>query len=362
MYMNETVKKFSLVFLFLVLFTFFAGCASTPASSNTTTQATGTTVPGSGPAYVAGDIVKIPTSTAQTAWLIISYDASTDTYERALIYPNADGSWGYRLNTNTVKSSRTVIDRDYTEKITNKVPSSIPVLTQTTLATTSTVAPTATYTVTSTSLPTGARPSIKNIVPDEGNAGTAISVTELTGTNFQSGATVALVKSGSPNITATDVNVQSSTLITCILSPPSDAIAGSWDVVVTNPDGQYGVYTNLFSIHNTANPTATVTSTGGIVITSIDPTFTHNTGPITVMVYGSNFQLGITAKLTKSGSSDISASTVYNQQDTTVLKCIFPIPAASSQGSYNPQGTWNLVLTNTDGTTGTLENAFIING
>ncbi len=36
-------------------------------------------------------------------------------YERALIYPNADGSWGYRLNANTAKSSRTVMDRDYTK-------------------------------------------------------------------------------------------------------------------------------------------------------------------------------------------------------------------------------------------------------
>ena len=123
--MNETVKKFSLVFLFLFLFALGAGCASTPSSNTTTTS---TTVPGSGPAYVAGDIVKIPTSTTQTAWLIIRYDASTDMYERALIYPNADGSWGYRMNSNTVESSRTVIDRDYT-KITNKAVSSIPVQT-----------------------------------------------------------------------------------------------------------------------------------------------------------------------------------------------------------------------------------------
>ncbi len=78
-------------------------------------------------------------------------------------------------------------------------------------------------------------------------AGNVISITDLTGTNFQSGATVTLVKSDNPNITATNVNVVSSTLITCTLSPPSNARAGSWDVVVTNPSGQYGVYTNLFS-------------------------------------------------------------------------------------------------------------------
>ena len=99
MYMNETVKKFSLVFLFLLLFALVAGCADTPAPSNATT--TKTPVPGSGPAFIAGDIVKSPTSTSPTAWLIISYDVSTDTYQRAVIYPNSDGSWGYRLNSNS---------------------------------------------------------------------------------------------------------------------------------------------------------------------------------------------------------------------------------------------------------------------
>jgi len=351
MYMNKTIQKFSLVFLFLLLFALMAGCASTPPSSNVTTpSATGTNVPGSGPAFVAGDIVKIPTSTASTAWLIISYDAATDMYERALIYPNADGSWGYRLNSNTARSPRTIMDRDYT-KIINKAVSAIPILTPTITATTQTLTPTVTtVTVTSTTVPTG-RPTIKNIIPDEGNAGTAIAITELSGTNFQSGATVALVKSGSPNITATNINVQSPTLITCTLSPPSDAVAGSWDVVVTNPDGQYGVYTNLFSIHNTANPTATTTSTGGITITSIDPAFVVASNTyIPITVSGSNFQNGIIARLTKSGSGDIVATTV-SRTDTTLMRCFFNIPKTS-------QGTWNLVLTNTDGTTGTLENAF----
>ncbi|MGA2913069.1 MAG: hypothetical protein ABSE07_06100 [Methanoregula sp.] len=344
--MKETIKKFSLVFLFLFLFSLGAGCASTPSSNTTTTN---TAVPGSGPAYVAGDIVKIPTSTTQTAWLIIRYDASTDMYERALIYPNADGSWGYRMNSNSVESSRTVIDRDYT-KITNKAVLSIPVQTPTIPATTGTVTTTVTVTATGTTVPTGARPTIKNIVPDVGTAGTTFSITELTGTNFKSGATVALVKSGNPNITATNVNVQSLTLLTCTLSPPSDAVAGSWDVVVTNPDGQYGVYTNLFSIHNTATVTTTVASTGGIGITSIDPTFVASSGYYPITVYGSNFQNGITAKLTKSGNSDIIAGTIA-RTDTTQMRCFFNIPTLS-------QGTWSLVLTNTDGTTGTLENAF----
>jgi len=352
MYMHGTIKKISIVILFLLLFALVAGCTSSSSPSNTTTTiSTGTTAPGSGPAYVAGDIVKNPKSSVQVAWLVISYDASTDTYEQALVYPNADGSWGYRLNLNTQKYSRIAMEKLFTEKITNKAPSSIPVRTSTTPVTTATVSTTMTVTATSTTVSSAAKPSIKNIIPDEGTAGTVISITDLTGTNFQSGATVTLMKNDNPNITASNVNVQSSTLISCTFSPPSNATPGSWDVVVTNPSGQYGIYTNLFSIHGSANPTATVTSEGGIGITSINPTFVAASNTyLPITVYGSNFQDGITARLTRSGNADIIASTI-SRTDTTQMRCFFTIPTLS-------QGTWSLVLTNTDGTTGSLADVF----
>ena len=56
--------------------------------------------------YSAGDIVKNPTSPSTTAWLVIGYDAASDSYERALIYPNADGSWGYRSDDRTENAKR----------------------------------------------------------------------------------------------------------------------------------------------------------------------------------------------------------------------------------------------------------------
>jgi len=353
--MNPTIKKISIVTLVLFLFALTAGCTSDSGSSNITTpSATGTTAPGSGPAYVAGDIVKSPTGSSTTAWLILGYDASSDMYKRAFIYANSDGSWGYRINTNTEEFSRTLMEKVYTQKITNKAPSSIPVRTPTIPPTTATVSTTTTVTATTTTLSSDVKPGIRNIIPDEGTAGNVISITDLIGNNFQSGASVTLMKSDNPNITATNVNVVSPTLITCTLSPPSNTTSGSWDVVVTNPSGQYGIYTNLFIIHGSVNPTATTTSTGGIGITSIDPQFVISASSTTtylpISVYGSNFQNGITAKLTRSGKSDIIASTIA-RTDTTQMRCFFNIPASS-------QGTWNLVLTNTDGTTGILEDAF----
>ncbi len=146
-------------------------------------------------------------------------------------------------------------------------------------------------------VPSAAKPSVISIFPQEGTAGTQISNTELTGTNFQSGASVTLMKSGSPNITTSNVMVRSPTLITCTVLPALDATPGSWDVVVTNPDGQYSVNTNLFIIHSAV--------TG---ITSISPTFIYTSGvylPLTV--YGSNFQNVKSAKLTLIGHADIIA-------------------------------------------------------
>jgi len=91
------------------------------------------------------------------------------------------------------------------------------------------------------------QPVISDMIPDEGTTGRVISVT-LIGNNFQNGAIVNLMKRGNSNITATNVVVQSSTLLTCTLPLQSNIVSGLWDVVVTNPDGQYAICTNLFEI------------------------------------------------------------------------------------------------------------------
>ena len=147
-------------FLVVLIFGFIliGGCTST-TPIDTTSPSTSTAqlitqvnnAPVSGPAYSAGDIVKNTKSSVQVAWLIIGYDSSSDTYERALIYPNADGSWGYRVNMNTEKYSRTLMEKVYTEKITNKAPSSIPVVKPTFPPTTATGSK-STMTATATSI------------------------------------------------------------------------------------------------------------------------------------------------------------------------------------------------------------------
>lgn len=104
-------------------------------------------------------------------------------------------------------------------------------------------------------------PTVTAITPRTGpNTGTT-NVTSLAGTGFVSGATVKLKRTGQTDIAATGVSVVSPTQITCSLGL-SGKKTGLWDVVVTNPDAQYGILVNGFGI--------TIASTAPVVGTSIE--------------------------------------------------------------------------------------------
>jgi hypothetical protein len=353
---KKTILVTGLVVL-LISCVLFAGCMDNSSATNTSTQTTaGTPSPSGSAKYVSGDIVRIPSSSAATAMLIIGYDKASDTYERALIYTNADGSWGYRRNSNTEKASRAAMEKVYTEKITNKLPASIVIRTPTvptTKATTgSTTQITSTSTTTTTTLSPTGKPTFKKIDPDFGDAGTTISITSLTGSNFQSGATVTLMKTDNPNITATNVNVQSTTWITCTFTPPVNTTAGTWDVVITNPDGQYVSYSNIFSIHGSASTATTTSPTDSGGITSISPTFTFG-NDVPMIITGTDFQQGFTAKLVKtSGTTGVVEARSVAYDSPTQVRAWFTLPTPKQVGTYT------VTVTNPDGSTRTLVNGF----
>jgi hypothetical protein len=90
-------------------------------------------------------------------------------------------------------------------------------------------------------------PIVTSIMPNTGVNTDTIHITDLAGSNFQSGATVKLVKTGQPEIPGTSVIVESESKITCDLDL-NEAAVGSWDVVVTNPDSRFGVLPEGFRI------------------------------------------------------------------------------------------------------------------
>ena len=347
--MNKTALLVPGLLFLLIVCVLSTGCTENSSTANTTPQTSlVTTAPSTAARYIAGDIVRIPNSSSVTAILIMGYNPATDMYERVLIYPNADSSWGYRVDNRTEPQKRAVLEKVYTEKITNKPPASIVIRQPTVLTTTTT---TKTSTATTTNVSRAGKPTFKKIDPDYGTAGTAISITALTGTNFQSGATVKLMKLDNPNITATNVNVQSPILMTLTFTPPSNATAGAWDVVITNPDGQYVNYANIFSIHAPVGTTTTTSSTGD-GITSISPTSMTAPKYVEMTILGSNFQIGIKGKLTKSTDTNINFPAQDCRRDLdTKVTCWFNVP-------IERRGTWNIILTNPDGTTRTLLNGF----
>jgi hypothetical protein len=317
-----------------------AGCSSTDTTNQTAQPGTTTNT---GALYTAGDIAKNPASTASSAYLVLKYDAASDTYERALIYQNADGSWGYRSDNRTEKASRSVMDKVYTEKLAHTSPSSVPIVTPTGITpaeTAQTPGPATTVTITALKAP-----FITSIIPDEGIAGANVSVQNLAGGNFTVGATARLSHNTSI-IQALDVRYISNKSLICTFVIPSDAAAGSWDVTVTNPDGQSDTFTKIFTIHSATSATTTTSPAlnGSVAITSIEPSFAYSHNYREFIITGSKFQAGAGVTLQKEGKPDIVGQTVSVTSDTQI-HCFFDIP-------YESQGAWDIVITNPDQTSG----------
>ncbi len=80
-------------------------------------------------------------------------------------------------------------------------------------------------------------PTIIGVQPNTGKAGEKVSITNLSGTGFQTGAAVCLSK-GADKIPAQEVTVVQGNKITCFVDLANATAGDKWDVVVTNPDKQ----------------------------------------------------------------------------------------------------------------------------
>ncbi len=218
-----------LITLFLIFAVCIAGC-SDQAPADTTVPTTA--VPQA--KYVVGDIIgKTAPATENMAYVITKYDSSTDQYTRQLLYKNANGSWGHFINNNTEKIDRTFVEKVSPVKISHVNIASVPV-----------IAPTVPPTVATTL--SGNAPGISGISPATGGSNATVSAT-ITGDNFRSGATAKLMRAGYSPIYATGVSVSSSTTIDCVFRL-SKAEKGSYNLVVTNPDGQSDTRVGAFTI------------------------------------------------------------------------------------------------------------------
>ncbi|MBP1927943.1 PKD repeat protein [Methanolinea mesophila] len=187
---------------------------------------------------------------------------------------------------------------------------------------------------------TNPAPTVTMLTPSEGVNTAPAYISDLAGTGFLPGATAKLSMTGQPDIVATGLTVVNPTSITCTFDITGVA-TGSWDVTVENPDGLTGTLTNGFNVTNPA-PT----------LTGIDPTYGTNNGLVPILnLSGTGFLPGITAKLTKTGESDIVGQGLV--VTSTKIICFFDLTGAKV-------GPWDVVVENIDGKSATLPDGFIV--
>jgi hypothetical protein len=185
-------------------------------------------------------------------------------------------------------------------------------------------------------------PTVSGITPDSGvNTGT-VSITDLAGTGFRTGAAVTLQKSGQPDIVGTSVEVSSSTRITCDFGL-TGAQAGAWDVVVTNDDAKTGTGTGIFTVNNPAPTISSITPSSGVTGTSVSITD----------LAGTNFYGAPTVLLKKTGQTDITATSVLVVSPAQIT-CDFDLTGAAA-------GDWDVYVQNPDGQHATRTNGFHVN-
>ncbi len=185
-------------------------------------------------------------------------------------------------------------------------------------------------------------PTVTGITPDTGINTSSVTITDLAGSDFwMHGTTVVSLNRAGESITATGVTVVSPAQITCTL-PITSAEAGTWDVLVINPDGREGGLPGGFTITAPAP-----------VISGITPGTGTNSSAVSITdLHGSWFQAGAVVNLTRTGHDNITATGVSVVSGIWIT-CSLPITGAEA-------GSWDVVVTNPDGQEAMLAGGFTI--
>jgi PKD repeat protein len=185
---------------------------------------------------------------------------------------------------------------------------------------------------------TNPAPTLVSVQPAAGLNNGPVVITNLSGTNFLPGASVSLSRTGSPDIEADPVTVETSRKISCTVDI-TGAEPGLWNITVMNPDGQVATLVKAFTIANPPPSLTGITPGSGVIGTTF---------PVTVE--GANFLSGCTATLMKMGETDISLPVTNSTP--------FEIASSVNLAGAEP-GLWDLVVENPDGQNATLYNAFM---
>lgn len=155
-------------------------------------------------------------------------------------------------------------------------------------------------------------PTFTNINPDTGlNTDNALSVT-VTGTNFLTGSTLTLQKTGQSDINCSSYNYAGiPTSFTCTLDLTTAGAVGAWDVLITLPDTQSVSDPGGFSI---TNPPPTVTN--------VNPDNGPEGGGQSVTITGTNFIEGVTSRpitIANTGAAQTDYQVMFELDTATII-------------------------------------------
>lgn len=192
-----------------------------------------------------------------------------------------------------------------------------------------------------------AAPTVTQIAPPNGPATGGTTVT-ITGTGFQTGATVAI-----GGVAATGVSVGSSTSIT---STTGAHAAGAASVVVTNPDSQSGTLTNGFTYTSVSSGSAdlSISKLASPSPVSVGATLTYT---LTVTNSGPDTATGVTA------TDPLPAGVAYVSATSTQGTCsINGSTVAATIGSMGTGSSVTVTITTTATTAGQVANTATVSG
>ncbi|MHB8234064.1 MAG: beta strand repeat-containing protein [Solirubrobacteraceae bacterium] len=186
-----------------------------------------------------------------------------------------------------------------------------------------------------------AAPSIESVSPSSRGQGASNQTIAIKGKNFLSGTGLAASFSGT-GITVNSTSFVSATEVTANITVAAGATTGLRNVTVTNPDATTATSTNAFTVNAPPTLTSTSPSSRG-----------QGASSQTVAIKGSGFVSGTLLAATFSGAGVNVNSTTF--KSSTELTANVTVESGASIGLRS------LTVTNGDGSTATLANAFTVN-
>ncbi|MBP6964276.1 MAG: hypothetical protein KBC96_07715 [Armatimonadetes bacterium] len=198
-------------------------------------------------------------------------------------------------------------------------------------------------------------PFITGITPASGPCTGSVAITNLSGTEFEPGATVKLTRVGKSDINAAGVTVVSPTKITCTFNLIGKT-PGQWNVAVTNQNGLSGTLVNGFTIMDTSVPVINSVSISPLMVAATDTVFISTNVTDNVGVNG------VTANgtaLTNTGGSvwsgDMPADPALGRHFVTII-------AGDAAGNTTTNSTRNYRTARVLGITGRDLGTYVLTG